>query len=127
MEGSALICYKTCITEITCVILELDNCLDWNEIITELRTKHHEDSRPLHEIYSSDINRLIKCITLNPFLQDHLTKLNNKETIVLGSVRTKIDDLEAMGQKQFENFLSERLLESKVPISQKIALNKIEI
>ena len=92
-----------------------------------MSTKHHEDSQPLHEIYSSDINRLIKCITLNPFLQDHLTKLNNKKTIVPGSARTKIDDLEATGQKQFENFLSERLLVSKVPISKKIALNKIEI
>ena len=38
-----------------------------------------------------------------------------------------IDDLEAMGEKQLENFLSERLVVSKAPISQKIALNKIEI
>ena len=33
-------------------------------------------------------------------MQDHLTRLNNKKIIVLESVRTKIDDLEATGEIQ---------------------------
>ena len=42
-------------------------------------------------------------------------------------MRTVIADLEAMGEKQLETFVSDRLVVSKVPISQKITLNKIEI
>ena len=60
-------------------------------------------------------------------MQDHLTKLNNKKTIISESMRTMIDNLEAVGEKQLETFVSDRLLVSKVPISQKINLNKIEI
>ena len=33
-------------------------------------------------------------------MQDHLTRLNNKKIIVLESVRTMIDDLEATGEIQ---------------------------
>ena len=36
-----------------------------------------------------------------PFMQDHITKLNNK-IIAPESVRTVINDLEAMGEKQLE-------------------------
>ena len=32
--------------------------------------------------FSSKVTRLIKCITVNPFMQDHLTKLNNKKLIL---------------------------------------------
>ena len=64
---------------------------------------------------------------MNPFKQDHLTKLNNKKIIVSESMRTVIDNLEAAGEKQLETFVSDRLLVSKVPISQKINLNKVEI
>ena len=60
-------------------------------------------------------------------MQDHLTKLNNKKIIVSESMRNMIDNLEAVGEKQLETFESDRLLVSKVPISQKINLNKIEI
>ena len=42
-------------------------------------------------------------------------------------MRTVIDDLEAMEEKQLETFISDRLVVSEVPISQKITLNKIEI
>ena len=59
-------------------------------------------------------------------MQDHLTKLNNKKIIVSESMRTMIDNLEAVGETQLETFVSDRLLVSKVPISQKIDLNKIE-
>ena len=42
-------------------------------------------------------------------------------------MRTAIDDLKAIGEKQLETFIYDRLVVSKVPISQKINLNKIEM
>ena len=38
-----------------------------------------------------------------------------------------IDDLKAMGKKQLKTFASDQLVLSKVPISQKITLNKTEM
>ena len=72
------------------------------------------------------ISRLVKCITRNPFTQDQLTKLN-KKIIVPETMRTVIYDLEAIGEKQFQTFVTDQLVVSKVPISQKITLNKINI
>ena len=60
-------------------------------------------------------------------MQDYLTKRNNKKIIVPESVRTVIDDLETVGEKQLETFVSDRLVVSKLPISQKNCLNKPEI
>ena len=42
-------------------------------------------------------------------------------------MRTVIDDLKAIGEKELETFIYDRLVVSKVPISQKINLNKIEM
>ena len=127
MDDSALIRWETSSPVITRLILEFKDCLDRNEIFAESSTKHHEDSQHFHGRFSSDVNRLIKCITVNPFMQDHLTKLNNKKVIALEFVRTVIGDLKAMGEKQLATFVSDPLVVSKVPISQKIFLNKIEI
>ena len=41
-DDSALICWETCSPKIARVILEFEDCLDRNEILAELSTKHHE-------------------------------------------------------------------------------------
>ena len=60
-------------------------------------------------------------------MQDHLSKLNSKKIVVPESVRTVTDDLKIMGERQWETFIHDRLVLSKVPVLQKITLNKIEI
>ena len=99
VDDSALISWETCSPEIARVILEFEDCLDRSEIPPESSTKHHEDSQSLHERLSSNINQLTKCITVNLFMQDHLTKRNNKKIIVPKTMSTLIDDLEAMGER----------------------------
>ena len=99
LDHSVLIRWETCSPEIARVILEFENCLDRNEIVVELSTKHREDSLPFHQRFSSDVSRMVKCITINLFMQDQVTKLN-KKIIVPATMRTVVDDLEAMGEKQ---------------------------
>ena len=79
MDNSALIHWETCSPEIAQVRLEFEDCLDWNEIVAKSSTKHHESSQPFYARFSSNNNQYIKRITVNPFMQDHLTKLNNKK------------------------------------------------
>ena len=127
VDDSALIYCETCSPEIARVILEFEDYLDQNEILVESSTKLSESRQPFYERFSSDVSRLIKCITVNSFMQNHLTKLNNKKIVVPQSVRTVIDDLKAMGEKQLKTFIYDQLVVSKVPISRKITFNKIEI
>ena len=68
---------------------------------------------------------MINRITVDPFMQDHLTKDNKK--IVPVSVRTVINDFKAIEEKQLHTFVFDLLVAGKVPISQKITLNKIGI
>ena len=126
-DDSALIRWETCSPEIARVILEFEDCLDRNDILAECNTKHHEDNQPFHKRFSSDVHRLTKAITVDPFLQERLTKLNNSKITVPESVTTVIHDLITLGEKQLENYIQERLVEKKVPISQPITGNKIVI
>ena len=106
VDDSALIYCETCSPEITRVILEFEDYLDRNEILVESSTKHSESRQPFYERFSSNVNRLIKFITVNPFMQNHVTKLNNKKIVVPQSVRTVIDDLKAMGEKQRLSYIT---------------------
>ena len=63
----------------------------------------------------------------NSFMQDHFTKFYNKKIIAPESMRTVIDDLETMGEKHLQIFVSDRLVVSKQSVSQNTSLNKIEI
>ena len=124
VKDSALFRWETWSPEIARVILEFEDCLDRNEILAESSTKHHEDSQPFYERFSFDINRLIKCITANPFVHDHLTKLNNKKycSRVTGKA---IDDLDAMVEKQLETVYGRLVV--RYQFHKKITLNKMEI
>ena len=125
VEDSSLIRWQTCSPEITCVILEFKDCLDRKEILADSSNRHPEESLHFHERFSSDVNRLIKCITVNSFMQDHLTKLN-KKIILTETIRNCNWWFRSYGRKA-ENFVSDQLVVSKVPISQKFTLNKIKI
>ena len=79
VDDSAPILWETCSPEIARVILEFKDCRDRNEVLAKSSDKQHQDSFYFHERFSFDVNRLIKCTTVNQFIQDHLTKLNNKK------------------------------------------------
>ena len=63
---------------------------------------------------------------MNPFTQDHLTKLNNPKVIVPETVQGVIENLEKFGKEQLTAFLSDQLVRN-VPISHTITTNKIDI
>ena len=124
VEDSALIRWETWSPEIALVILGFKDYLHRNEIYSESSNKHHEDSLSFHQQLSSDVCRLVKRITVNPFTQDHLTKLN-KKVVVPETLRTVTDDQEVMGEQQLETFASDQLVVSKVPISKDFTLTHL--
>ena len=101
--------------------------MDRNDIPAESSNKHHEDNESFNQRFSSDVSRLVKCITVNPFTLDHLTKLNNSKVVVPETVQSVIENLEKCGKEQLTAFISDRLVLRKVPISHTITTNKIDI
>ena len=117
-DNSALLQWEVCSPELARVILEFEDCLDRNDIPAESSNKHHKDNESFNQRFSSDVSRLVKCITVNPFTQDHLTKLNNPKVIVPETVRGVIENLEKCGKEQLTAFISDRLVLRNLPISQ---------
>ena len=72
---------------------EFEDFMDRNKNLTESSTKHCEDSQTFRKRFSFHVDRLIKCILVNPFMQDHLNKHNNKKIIVREFMRSVINDL----------------------------------
>ena len=126
-DDSAHLRWEVCSPELARVILEFEDCLDRNDIPAESSNKHHEDNESFNQRFSSDVNQLVKCITVNPFTQDHLTKLNNSNVIVPETVRGVIENLEKCEKEQLTAFISDRLVLRNVPISHTITTNKIDI
>ena len=93
----------------------------------ESSNKHHEDNESFNQRFSSDLNRLVKCITVNHFTQDHLTKLKNPKVTVPETVQSVIENLEKCRKEQLTVFISDRLALRNVPISHTITTNKIDI
>ena len=126
-DDSALLQWEVCSPELArVVILEFEDCLDWNDIPAESSNKHHEDNESFNQRFSSDVSRLVKCITVNTFTQNHLTKLNNLKVIVPETARSVIENLEKCRKEQLTAFISGRLVLRNVPISHTITTNKID-
>ena len=126
-DDSALLRWVVCSPELARVILEFKNCLDWNDIPAESSNKNQEDNKSFNQRFSSDVNRLVKCITVNPFTQDHLTKLNNPKVIAPETVRGVIENLEHCAKEQLTSFISDRMVLRNVPFSHTITTNKLDI
>ena len=120
VDNSVLIRWETSSPEKTRVIFEFKDCLDRNEILVVSSNKHHED---FTYIFTKDF--LPKLLGwLNALQWIHLCKitslnLTTKNSLYQRLLRTVIDDLEAIGEKKLETFVSDQLFVSKVPISQK--------
>ena len=98
-DDSALLRWKVCSPELARVILEFEDCLDRDDIPAESKTKHHEDNESFNQRFSSDVNRLVRSIAVNPFTKDDLTKLNNPKLVMPKTVRDVIKDMKECGGK----------------------------
>ena len=124
---SALLRWEVCSPELARVILEFEESLDKNESFAASYTSHHEDNCSFNNRFSSDVNRLVKSIVVNPFTKDRLTKLNNPKASAPEKVRDEIESMKTSAKEQLTSFISDRLVSAKVPISQPIKMNKFDI
>ena len=76
---------------------------------------HHEDSATYRKKFSSDVKTLCKSMTINPFSQTKLMTINNSHVIPDVAFNT-LKKMEEVGEKQFIDFLNDRLIYQKVSI-----------
>ena len=109
------------------MIQEFEDCLDRNDFVADSISKHHEDNDSFNQRFTSDINKLVNSIPVNPFNKTSITKLSTPKVIVPEAVRNVIENLKQSGKEQLMSFIDDRLILGQVPISHPITTNKIDI
>ena len=81
-DDSALLRWEMCSPELAREIQEFEDCLDRNDFVADSISKHHEDNDSFNQRFTSDINKLVNSIPVNPFNKTSFTKLNTAKMIV---------------------------------------------
>ena len=89
--------------------------------------RHHNDNSTFQQRFSHDINILVKAIGTNPFELTDLAMFDDASQLVSKEVATKLYDLMNLGEEQFSSFFFDRLVFQKLPLSEPIKLNKMNI
>lgn len=122
-EESGLIRWECIGADIARILCEFEDSVD--ETSTEEGTKkHHEDTKIFQERFYGDVKKVYTGMSNNPFEYDKLTAINNPTCSFPEEVFDSISKLEKTGEKQFNDFLDNRLNCQKIPINEKIKKNK---
>eukprot|EP00794_Sanderia_malayensis_P011698 gene11698-12917_t len=93
--------------------------------------KHHEETISFQKRYTLDVCNLRSTLTEfgNPFLEESTDSLIVLHTgnIRQGLAVANLEKIEEVGRKQFEEFVTQRLLEREVSLSETISRNKLSI
>ena len=122
-DDSALIRWELCGPEICRILQDFEASADGPTHDNDRPKKHHENNPTFKKDFSSDTARLFKSFPENPFLLEKLTVINNTDTIFEDNIFYNLTQLESTGTKQFQTFIKDRLVMSKVSICTKIVLN----
>ena len=121
IEESALTQWETCDPEVARVINEFEEPMKLEMLEDDDSNLHlyHEDSAAYRKRFSKDVKTLYKSVTINPFSQTKLMTINNSHVIPDVAFIT-LKKMEEVGEKQFNDFLNDRLICQKVSICKAI-------
>ena len=95
-----------------------------NDYYNHNSQKHHEDNDRFCSKFDNDVKTLVMAIPVNPFQIDNLCKINNTKYVVPDEVfHNNVKTLEEMGEEQYSDFVYNRLVFQKVPVSDPIPNN----
>ena len=93
-----------------------------------LETHHHEQTKSKQVTFAQHVRGLVEVMEEmgNPFLEESkdLLQLDTRD-IIDPAVAASIHQAEEVGQQQYEAYITDRLLERSVPISEPIKKNKL--
>ena len=117
--------------EVSRLVEEFESCLHMAQSDEGIEgVQHHDVSQSIQGTFVHDISSLTQviCEMGNPFLEEtqDLFSLDTKEFANPGMIRV-VQEMETIGKKQAEVFYTERLIQNKKPISDKITKNKFQL
>ena len=93
----------------------------------ECDTQHHETAPAFQQRFSSDVQKVYFGIESNPFQLGDLEKINNNAITYDSNVNDAICSLIETGERQFQCFWNDRLVQCKVPITDPIKKNSFNL
>ena len=109
--------------EIARIVNEFEVGMDVKESDKQPNEKHHEEARSAQVAYFKNTKSLVTAVEElgNPFLEEseELCKLHNKD-VASPSVVSTVRSVEDLGKSQFDTYISERLVNLTIPLSEPI-------
>ena len=93
-------------------------------------SRHHEQTKSFHSRFKKDVTKLVDIFEQfdNPFAADHTDLISVVSNVVADEqVSVTVKTAYTLGQKQFEEFVEQRLCESRVPVNAVIKRNKLAL
>ena len=84
---------------------------------------HHEDTPEFQQQFTSDVRRVFKNFSCNPFEQEGLVKASNVNITYPECFHEALKTLLMKGGSQFNEFWNSRLIRCEIPIDNKIMIN----
>ena len=124
-DESGLAQWELCLHELSLIINKYESTpeveLDFKPL------KHLKDSEAFQSQFSADVSRLKTSILTNPFKLNKLTILNNEKSTFNDIVYDDISKMLKLGEEQLKAFWTDRLVTCKVPVSDPILLNSLNL
>ena len=124
-DESGLAWWDLCLHELPLIINEYKNTPKVKPDFEPLR--HLKDSKAFQNQFSADVSRLKTSILMNPFKLNKLTVLINEKSTFSDIVYDDISKMSKLGEEQFQAFWTDRLVTCKVPVSDPILLNSLNL
>ena len=124
-DESPLIRWELCAGELSKLLRDFEETPSETSVAVK---KHHEDNPAFRKRFNNDINRVASALR-NPFLFENtnLTAVNNINKSINEEIEANIRIIPEIGEKQFENFWTDRLILTKVPVNKIIKSNNLKL
>ena len=123
-DESGLAWWEPCLLELVMIINEYESTpkveLDFEPL------KHHEDNEDFQNQFSVHVSQLQTSILTNPFKLNKLTVLNNRKA-TFNDIVYDISKMSTFGEEQFKAFWMDRPETGKIPVSDAILLNSLNL
>ena len=125
-NDSALIRWETCGPEIARIVSEFESSMKSQDSSESSRLKHHEDNAQFRANFNKDVGTVYAAIPGNPFELESLSAINNSKQFP-PAISVQLRELLDKSEESVIQFINDRLVMQKVPISEKISKNNFSL
>ena len=130
-DSSQLLHWMVCGPEVARCVSEFEASLPYNrESLLNHQTRHHEQTDSMQRRFSKHVISLISAFEEagNPFLEESedLIALDSRDIAIDGAIDV-LRNVEEIGEKQFQDFLGDRLKSTKKSLFDPIKQNKLYV